>query len=442
MNPQSNAARRMRLLAGFLIAWTLWSGLVGCTTPAPPPADRPLGGARIHADVERYSSFGFHRFGTPADRDTTQWIATELERAGFDTSFQPFTLPRQYFVESVSVRIGDSAVPALPFWWPPPEQASFRLRAPIAPDTSADARGQIVWVSLPFDRSAYVSSRQRDAIAAAARRAPAAIVLTVDSPGEQPYAYNVGQSDAPWPVPVVVVGSSDAAALRAAQAEGRPIEIAVSGRYATQVGGRNVVARLNRGAARTFIVSTPTTGWFNSACERGSGVAVFLALARSVAASRLDANFVFVATAGHEIGHGGMEVFMRQAPPAPAATIAWLHLGASVACYDWRRQGTQWVTDQQVDPTRTLFFSESLEPALTKGFDGVAVLRRVKVGQQAPPGELRDIHAAGYQRYFGLASGHRFFHSPGDLPTTTGPEVLQSAAGALSRTIELLVAGE
>ncbi len=52
---------------------------------------------------------------------------------------------------------------------------------------------------------------------------------------------------------------------------------------------------------------------------------------------RPDVNFVFVATAGHEIGHGGMEVFLHNQPPPPDKTLAWIHFGASIACYDWRK---------------------------------------------------------------------------------------------------------
>src|SRR5205807_5248414 len=74
---------------------------------------------------------------------------------------------------------------------------------------------------------------------------------------------------------------------------------------------------------------------YGCVCERGPGIANFLAIARIVVAEKLPGNFVFVATAGHEIGHGGMELFLKHGAPLPQATLAWLHFGSSNACYAW-----------------------------------------------------------------------------------------------------------
>lgn len=75
------------------------------------------------------------------------------------------------------------------------------------------------------------------------------------------------------------------------------------------------------------------TGWYTCVCERGPGIANFLALARTAAAENWPAHFVFIATAGHEIGHGGMELFLKDGAPAPKDTLAWIHFGSSNACY-------------------------------------------------------------------------------------------------------------
>src|SRR4029079_11831371 len=103
----------------------------------------------------------------------------------------------------------------------------------------------------------------------------------------------------------------------------------------------NVVASIGEGAGPTIVVSTPLTGWDSCVCERGPGIANFLALARTVAAEKWPAKFVFIATVGHEIGHGGMELFLKQGAPPPKDTRVWVHFGSSNACYcsDARRQG-------------------------------------------------------------------------------------------------------
>ena len=54
-----------------------------------------------------------------------------------------------------------------------------------------------------------------------------------------------------------------------------------TGHYERDVAGRNVIARLGIGAGPTIVVSTPMTGWYTCVCERGPGIANFLALART-----------------------------------------------------------------------------------------------------------------------------------------------------------------
>jgi hypothetical protein len=385
-------------------------------------ADGGLSGQRLYADVERYASFGLHRFGTDADRRTTDWIAKELASAGFETGFQTFSAGKQYFSTSASMRAGGSTLPVLPLWWPPEDRSALQLKAAIAPETATDAAGKIVWIRMPFDGGAYLSDAQRNAVRAAASGSPLAIVATIDAPSEEEYAYNVAQSDPPWPVPVVVVGSKHSAALQAAQQSGQTVEIVVDGRYQSNVTGRNVVGRLHRGASSTIVVSTPTTGWFTCACERGPGIAVFLALARVAAASKAQVNYVFVATAGHEIGHGGMEAFLHRDAPKPPQTRAWIHLGASLACLEWPRR----------------FLLHSAQGAQAAAAFADIEMNRVQVGQQAPPGELREVHAAGYATYLGMAGTHRFFHSPSDTAQLTSSEALEPVATAFARALTLL----
>lgn len=80
-----------------------WRVLVAMVTTLmlgqPGTAKDFLDGANLYADVARYASFGSHRFGSSGDRATADWIATELQAAGFSVEFQPVVLGRQYFVD-------------------------------------------------------------------------------------------------------------------------------------------------------------------------------------------------------------------------------------------------------------------------------------------------------------------------------------------------------
>jgi hypothetical protein len=63
------------------------------------------------------------------------------------------------------------------------------------------------------------------------------------------------------------------------------VTLNAAGRYEQNVAGRNVVARRGAGTGPAIVVSTPMTGWY--VCERGPGIANFLALARTIAAEKL-----------------------------------------------------------------------------------------------------------------------------------------------------------
>ncbi|MEO8320913.1 MAG: hypothetical protein ABJA75_10240 [Bradyrhizobium sp.] len=395
-----------------------------------------LAGPRLYADVAHYASFGSHRFGSPGDRATTDWIAGELQAAGFRVEFQPVVLGRQYVVESATAGVADNRVDATPFWWPPEDKSSFQLTAPVTRE--GDAGGKILWVELPYDRGAYLGPAHRTTIAQAVARGPAAILLVINNPGEDRFAYNVTQEDAPWPVPVMVVAARDRGLFERAMASGAPVTFDVAGRYERNVASRNVVARLGAGKGPVIVVSTPMTGWYSCVCERGPGIANFLALARTVAAEKRPDDFVFVATAGHEIGHGGMELFLKQGAPPPRDTLAWVHLGASNACYAWSSGPQGFVREDKVDEAlRAIVLSPSAQALVSETFADIKANRLVAEKQAV--GELRDVHAAGYPNFFGMAGLHRFFHTPSDDLRTTNPEILEPVARAFADAVRKTV---
>jgi hypothetical protein len=379
-----------------------------------------LSGASLYEDVTRYASFGLHRFGSPGDRATADWIAAELKAAGFEVRSQPVVLGRQYVVEQASAEAAGASVEATPFWWPPEDKASFHLAAPVARD--GDVAGKILLLDLPFDRGAYLGPAHRAAIAEAAAKKPAAILLTIGNPADDRFAYNVTQEDALWPMPVIVVGAKARGTFERALASGTPVTLDVKGHYERDVAGRNVIAEI--GAGPTLVVSTPMTGWYTCVCERGPGIASFLALARTVAAEKWPAHVVFIATAGHEIGHGGMELFLKNGAPAPKETLAWIHFGSSNACYAFA-EGAR--TDRP-EEERYLVLSKSAVALTDEAFAKVDAKRLVTEKQAV--GELRDVHAAGYANFLGMAGRHRTFHTPSDDLAATGPEILEPVARA------------
>ncbi len=396
----------------------------------------PLSGTALFRDIERYAGFGLHRYGSSGAEAAMAWIEHELASAGYQVNSQTLTMPRQYELDHAQLRIGDAALEAFPHWWLPEDRATFALSAQLGND--ADAAGKLIWVALPHDRSAYLNDSHRTAIHQAARRNPVAIVLTIDNPANDIFTYNANQDDAPWPVPVIVVAARHKPQLAKALNDGTVISVDIAGRYRRDVPGRNLIGRLDRGASQTIVISTPVTSWFNSTGERGPGIASFLALARHAAGRQCDTNLVFVATAGHEIGHGGMETFLRDGAPAPSAVKAWIHLGASNACHHWTQDGEGWHTDGSVDSaSRRLVMSPSMQTTISEQFRQIDAVRFI--ADKEAIGELRDVKAAGYRDFFGMAGSHRFFHTPTDGPQTTSAAILEPVARAFASALDALM---
>src|SRR5690348_12137975 len=95
--------------------WRVVIGAVALMFGPAVAADDFLGGANLYRDVARYASFGSHRFGSAGDRATADWIAGELQAAGFRVAFQPVILGRQYLVEHATADVDGAKVDVTPF---------------------------------------------------------------------------------------------------------------------------------------------------------------------------------------------------------------------------------------------------------------------------------------------------------------------------------------
>lgn len=398
----------------------------------------PLSGESLYADVQRYESFGTHRFGSEGAHRTFDWLAVELSRAGLTVSSQQFSVGRQYDLQDACLLVGDQRIAVTPQFWPAAAHAAFRLRAPIV--ATGDARGAFVRASIPYRQTSYLTDTHRVALQAAFARHPAAVLLTIEHPSDEIFVHNVDQHQDAWPVPVLLVAGKDRAVLDRAVVAGTLLDLTLEGRYRNDMAGSNVIGRLNRASGLSVVVSTPVTSWFTSTCERGPGIAAFLALAR-IARERLGGvDLSFVGTAGHEIGHAGMQHFIAAQAPPPDRVVAWLHLGSSLACGAWRRDAAGlFVATGRLETEGLLVNrSRSLDTPVRRHLGRLGATDRL--GKDAAVGELGDVFAAAYPNFFGVAGEHAFFHTPADTSAGTAPELLEPVVRAIAAALADIVA--
>jgi hypothetical protein len=295
--------------------------------------------------------------------------------------------------------------------------------------------GRIALVKFPDGRGA-VSSGNREIVDAAKKCGASAVVAITDGPTGEIIALNVEPDAQRLPLPVVLVGPRDEALLTSAEASKQEVTLLVDGEENPAAEARNVIGRINRGE-KLIVISTPQSGWFRCAAERGPGIALFLGLARWAARRTTGPGFLFVSTSGHEIGALGMRAFQRELAPSRDRVLCWLHLGAGIASFDWESTASGPRRLRHADPRRYLMTTRELEPVLTQAFAG---LEGLVPTNSVAVGEYEIISKAGY-RSFGIAAAHKFHHTPADSPEMTGSEILEPVASALIRSLEAVESG-
>lgn len=395
----------------------------------------PISGEVLYRDLITYYNLGEHRTATDVDLRTSDWIASQLRAAGFKTAFQRFTLP-QFFPRECSLTVSGKKIRSFPLW---PVRSTALIRAPLAElragSTVGSLRGRIALVKFPFDARATVFNSHADAIATAAAGGAVAVVAVTEGPTGEVIALNSRADGNPYPLPVALVAPRDEPALATAAATGVDVSFLLDGRTVPDATARNVVGRLDRGKD-LIVVSTPQSGWFRCAGERGPGIALFLGLARWASKRKSSASFLFVSTSGHEFGGLGMKNFQQDVAPPPERVLCWLHLGAGIATWEWEKTSAGMHRLREADGRRLLMCSADLVPLLTDTFSGLPGLTPV-TGRAV--GEFEFMMKRGYHA-FGIAASHTFHHTPADSPETTSPELLEPVATAIVKSLEAIEA--
>src|SRR5436190_7192474 len=303
------------------------AGALAAAATASEARAAPGDAAWLQAVLERFAGFGVKASGGPGDTTSGTWLEGDLTALGFRCERQAFEVPYAE-VRTATLATGERRATVFP-------QAIVKttgrggLSGPLRL-AGGEGRldGAIALIVLPYRRWASmaepaVSSPLADAFG----RGAAAAVLVTTGPTGEAIALNVSATKPGFQKPVAILAPKDAAPFVAAAAGGQAATLTVdadSGRRPAF----NLIARLDRGAGQTLIVTTPRSGWFTCAAERGAGLAAWLSLAHWLAAAKPNANLEFVATSGHEYIYYGGEQYLEHRAPKPAATRLWVHIRA------------------------------------------------------------------------------------------------------------------
>lgn len=386
--------------------------------------------ASVAADLARYIGFGSKQAGGAGDNACGEWLAAELQGLGFKVERQDVAVP---WFEPVSAELvsGDARAAV----WPQPivvqtgpdGVAGPLVRIDVNRQADGDLAGAIALIELPYGRwSTAMAKPIREPIAVAfAAGAKAAIVIT-NGPTGKVIALNADGRAPMFPGPVALLAPADAGPFLGAAMRGEPATLHVTGKAGRRP-AFNFIGRIDRGKARWLVVSTPRSGWYGCAGERGPGVAAWLSLARWASRAVTHLNLAFVCNTGHEYENLGAAEALKATAPAPKDTHFWLHLGANVASQDWHELTGQLLPS--IDTQRFLSVSPALLPLAREAFAGHAGLEAPYSSDALSAGEQIEILAAGYKSVAAVFGLHRHHHvASDDAHCVSAPNVAVTAA--------------
>lgn len=371
-----------------------------------PPAD-----AEAQGILERYQAFGDKASGGPGDTASGAWLEGELEALGFACRRQTYEVPA--YDGEASLTTGAARAALIP-------QAIVVTTAgegvsgPLYVAGSGKGGPGIALLVLPYARWSTAVGLVERRVQAVFRAGASAVVIVTTGPTGEALALNAPVEKSLFDRPVAVMAPKDAEPFLQAAAQGQTATLRVSGRSFRRP-AFNVTATLARGAARTLVISTPRSGWFGCAGERGSGMAAYLMLVRWATRANLPVNIALVATSGHEYENAGGEHFITDLAPKPDRTALWVHLGANVAARDWHERGAVLSPLPGADSQRYLLASPQLVASARSAFAGQPGLEQVYPADPAlAAGELGNVLRAGYSPAIGIFGAHRFHHARAD----------------------------
>ena len=412
----------------------------GETLGGAPPVRDYESAAWLQAVLERYAGFGIKASGGAGDLACGAWLEGELSRLGYACTRQVFEAPF-FETRTGSLQCGEVQAVVAPQAIVVPT-GPHGLTAPLRlADSRTDLAGAIALVVLPSKRWVSLADPQVALpVTDAFRRGAVAAVVVTTGVTRELIALNVSTRRPGFDRPVALLAPKDSTPFASAAAEGRSATLVLDGRGEHRP-AFNLIARLDRGAGKTLILSTPRSGWFGCVAERGSGLAVWLALAHDLTASR-GVNLELLCTSGHEYEYLGGEIYLESGrPPPPSVTRLWCHIGASAAARDWHELGALRPLPS-ADAQRVLTASPDILQRVRAAFRGIGGLESTYPADRASAGgELTNVLAAGYRTVIGLYGGHRYFHTPVDDLRCTSGELVQPVAAAFRTAIHACLMG-
>lgn len=394
-------------------------------------------GEALQRDLQTYARHASQETGSVGNIEVSDWVARRLAAAGLEVEALPVAVP--YFnAAQVSIQVGARGFEG---WAQAPVCTTLEggVRAPLsvwfAGSATTPVQGKILVAWLPHGRHSSILAPSISApIRHAIEQGAAGLVLVTDGPTGEAIALNAPIEHGLASLPTIVLGSNAARELMGEAWLEREAVLTIRGDTGVRT-GRNVIG-VQRGQGPWLVVTTPLSGWFACAAERGAGVSTFLAWASAFSRRFSSANMMFAGLVGHERENiGGKSFLERRAPPATQVGL-WVHLGANLAARDWHETASGLLPLPSADAQRYLLAHPDCIALLAerlRGHPGLENPYPATVANAA--GEAREILAHGYTRLIANFGGHRMHHTRRDTLDCVSGEIVAPVATDLCAAI-------
>jgi len=352
---------------------------------------------RISKIIQTYDNQGIHRTGTDGDINNTQWLADEIKSLGLEPIMDGFNINR-LDIKEASLKIEERKINGIPMF-----DSIINDNIEIKGSLGRFNSKEVLGTSLISRDKNLEKERDRN------RHQGLVIAKTGAFPGL--FLINAFNFKKPFGPPVLQISNESWSWIEQMIKKNAEATFTIKS-IRTKINAYNIIAHLEgkQSELPPLIITTPRSGWWQCASERGGGIAGFLEIMRTLCASTPKRNIIFLANSGHELGNFGMQHYINNHPTLVKDTEAWIHLGANFAAADLTQFGvkapplviTQASDIEIEDLALKCMSNEGVKPDLT-----------MPIGQLPPRSEAQHIHEAG-GRYFSILGSNNYFHHPED----------------------------
>ncbi len=268
----------------------------------------------LYEIVKDYADLGIHRTGMDVDRATACWLASHLQQRGAKVLRQDYSF--DFFEANARVIIDGCEIPSMPLYY----------------QTVGNVRTENVAVAEFCDgeHSRGLDDTLEAIIDTAISDGYEALLIATRGSTDELVAINC-QPILRNRIPVMLVAGRYADAIKS---ETVIVEYAAAIKPGVST---NITGHWGESLNEPpFVITTPMSGWFTCAGERGTGIAVALQVAERLSKSMPHIPLKVIAPSGHELGFYGA---FRVAETITTPPRAVLHLGSCIAVRDARIQG-------------------------------------------------------------------------------------------------------